>query len=261
MTAVGRHTSPLGAVGLTCWASLSLVALALLVYAVPVLTESLQWDRGAAAAGQTWRLLTWHWCHWTGEHLFWDVMTFAVFGALCEASDRRRFVLCLLVSTVAVSVAVRLWHPELQTCRGLSGVDSALFVCAAAMFYRESRSVGETAKALAALALLALFLGKVAVECWTGEAVFADMGAVRPLPVAHLAGAAAGLAAAWGRVAVAPIQRSQATTLSWSSPESSGFCSAKSRTPQFPRSRTSPQATMQPVRSVDPATSTHPESA
>lgn len=226
MTADGRHAPPTAAVRPTCWASLSLVAFALLLYAVPDMTEWLQWDRDAAAGGQVWRLLTWHWCHWTGEHLFWDVLTFAVLGALCEVTDRRQFGLCLLLASIAVSVAVRLFHPELQACRGLSGIDSALFACAAVTFCRESRRSGEGVKALAGLVLLGLFAAKLGVECWIGQAVFADMGGIRPLPVAHLAGAVSGIAVAAVNAATRRVQRSQATTVSLSSPDSSGFCSA-----------------------------------
>ena len=91
------------------------------------LRDALEYDRDRFLAGQVWRLFSWHWTHWSSSHLFWDVGVFAVMAAFCETAGRRAFLATMLLSTLAVSVAVFIVYPELAACRGLSGIDSALF--------------------------------------------------------------------------------------------------------------------------------------
>ena len=59
------------------------VVLALAVAALN-LAGALQYDRGAIAAGQVWRIITGHFTHWSADHLSWDVAVFAVLGLLAE---------------------------------------------------------------------------------------------------------------------------------------------------------------------------------
>src|SRR3990172_6884652 len=68
------------------WASPLLALLAGIVYLVPGLASSLQFDLSAIAAGEGWRIVTGHWTHVSLDHLLWDA---AVFAALGFASERR----------------------------------------------------------------------------------------------------------------------------------------------------------------------------
>ena len=116
-----------------------LSALAALVWLLPDAGAGLAYDRHAIAAGELWRLLTGHFVHWSPAHLAWDVGTFLVLGAACEARSRQRFLACLAGSAIAIPAVVWFWLPELQRCAGLSGIDSALFALLGAELVRERR--------------------------------------------------------------------------------------------------------------------------
>ncbi|MDZ7618556.1 MAG: rhombosortase, partial [Patescibacteria group bacterium] len=89
----------------------------------PVAGEWLQFDRTAIAAGQLWRLATCHLTHWSVDHLFWDVATFACLAAICQSESRRATWICLAASAMAIPAAVWLFMPDMPTYRGLSGLD------------------------------------------------------------------------------------------------------------------------------------------
>jgi hypothetical protein len=38
-----------------------------------------------------WRLLTCHWVHLSGDHLFWSAMIFLGLGSLCELMDKKKY--------------------------------------------------------------------------------------------------------------------------------------------------------------------------
>lgn len=178
------------------------------LYAFPPAPPALQYDLDAPPASQLYRPLTCHLTHWSANHLGWSALAFAVLGAACERRGRGRFAACVLGSALAVPVALRLLQPAVATYRGLSGIDSGLFVLLATLLLREriaSRTRGRRGWAVAIVAVLAAFVGKVAFEFATGSAVFADnaAGGFVPVPLAHLAGAAAGLLAGLPWVPVA----------------------------------------------------------
>ena len=152
----------------------------------------LELDREAVARGEVWRLLTGHWAHWTADHFLWDSLAFLVLAVLCETRvSRARLVATVLGSALAVSAGVWFVQPEIEPIaryRGLSGIDSALFVLLAAMFVRQ------TGNSLGRLALVA-FLGKSAWEVWTGSTLFTAADGFVPVPLAHLIGGV------WGVIA------------------------------------------------------------
>jgi rhomboid family GlyGly-CTERM serine protease len=181
---------------------------ALLIAWLPGAEAALVFDRGALAAGQWWRLLTGHWVHWSAQHLVWDVGTFVALGAACEMRSRRRFAACTLGSALAISAAVFFLLPALSQYGGLSGIDCALFALLGAELWREQRHAdARIAAGLAAALCVALAL-KVGFEWLTGGTVFvADLGAsIVPVPAAHVAGAAVGLAVPFA-AALAPRLR------------------------------------------------------
>jgi rhomboid family GlyGly-CTERM serine protease len=183
------------------WLSLGLAALAVALHQLPGARELLAWDRAGLAGGELWRLISGHWVHWSSGHLAWDVATFAVLGAACELRARRSFVACIVIASLAISLALYLWLPGLDACAGLSGVDCALFAWLGVEIVTERwRSQRVVAAALTALLGVA-FASKVGFELATGGTLFvADLGSgVLPVPAAHLVGAGVGLAAALQR--------------------------------------------------------------
>lgn len=175
-------------------ASLALAVLSVAVFAVADAGRILDLDRGALARGEVWRLLTGHLTHWSFDHLAWDVLAFAVLGAACEIVDRRRFLLCLAVASVTISLGLVWLLPGIETYRGLSGVDASLLVLLTVSLARPGAD-GAPWIRIAGFGALGAFVAKVAFEVVTGRAVFvAAAGDVVTVPLAHVLGAAVGLA-------------------------------------------------------------------
>ena len=153
-----------------------------------------QYDRGAILSGQWWRLVTGHLTHWSLDHLFWDVIVFAVLGALNERRDRAAFLRCTVGAAVLISAGLWLVRPDVTHYRGLSGIDSALFVMTATAACADSLVAGRRRTAALAALALALFAVKVLWELATGSALFVDASAAgfETIPLAHAFGAAAG---------------------------------------------------------------------
>ncbi len=176
-------------------ASLLLSAAAVLVFVLPSATTWLQYDRLAIAAGEIWRLVSSHWTHVSGDHLFWDVLTFLVLGTLCERMSRLRFCACVLGSAVLIPVALWITMPQLEMYRGLSGIDSALYVLLAVTLLKDEVHGRRWAWVIALSGVLFAFIGKVGYEIATGGTIFVDSGASHMIlvPLAHCVGAVVGM--------------------------------------------------------------------
>lgn len=163
---------------------------AVLLFLLPRAAGWFEYDRDAVVAGQLWRIIGCHWTHWSLDHLAWDLLAFValVFIASCESP--RRSLAVLTLSTVAIPLAVWIALPEMMLYRGLSGVDSALFMLVALVRLRDALAARRGGVALAVALLIAGFLGKIVFEIVTQATVFADSSGFVPVPLAHLVGAA-----------------------------------------------------------------------
>ena len=185
-------------VATTAWrpwgATLLAVAGTLLVFALPGAHTLLQYDRVLVAQGEWWRLLTSHWVHWTGNHLFWDLLAFAALSLAALRIARARACGTLLGASVLIPGSIWLFHPGMVYYRGLSGLASALYVFVAMELLARARSDRDRFTALALWGLLVAFAAKVAYEVLTGDTLFAQpMGAnVSGVPLAHLVGGTVG---------------------------------------------------------------------
>ncbi len=99
---------------------------------------------------------------------------FVVLGAVCELRDPRRMRGCVLVAAAAVSALVFLCFPEIETYRGLSGIDTALFVLLAVGIVRDAAREDNRGLTLAAGGLLLGFAAKPMYEAITGQTYFVD---------------------------------------------------------------------------------------
>jgi rhomboid family GlyGly-CTERM serine protease len=168
------------------------ILLPLIPFACPGASGTMEFDRDAVARGDVWRLVTCHWPHWSTDLLIYSDGAFALLSVACWRVSPRRVGSCVAASAVSVGLAVWLLTP-LRTYRGLSGIDSALFVMLGVGLCREG-VVGRRW----VVALLACFALKLAFEFATGRAVFVAVDGMVPVPVAHLVGAATGaVVAAW----------------------------------------------------------------
>ena len=156
-----------------------------------------QYDRGAILGGEWWRVVTGHLTHWSLDHLFWDLIVFAVLGALNERRDRGAFLRCTVCAAVLISAGLWLLRPDVTHYRGLSGIDSALFVMTATAACTDSLIAGRGRIAVMAAVSLALFAAKILWELASSAALFVDASAAgfETIPLAHALGGAAGAAA------------------------------------------------------------------
>lgn len=183
--------------------SLLLALAAGVIHFLPGAPQLLQLDRAPQAAGQWWRLMTCHLTHFSNDHLFWDLLMFMTLGAVCERIDRRRFVATVLVSMLIISMGVVIALPGIETYRGLSGIDSALFGLLATTLLIQQIQHRQFTGITACGTLLTGFAAKVAIETVFGVTVFADSagGAFVPVPLAHALGVIIGAVASFGAFA------------------------------------------------------------
>ncbi len=219
-TIMTRHLSPtLAHSAIQCLRSTAvtwLVAVAVVaIHLVPGLPAWFESDRQAIQAGQLWRLVTGYLTHWSLDHLGWDLLMFVVLGCVVESRSRWRMVGLCLGSALAISAGILWWRTDIQLCRGLSGIDTALFTYVAMWTLGQAIAERNRLNGLAAGVLLMSFCGKVLYESLTGSALFADSTAAgfHVVVESHLIGAAIGMLAGlgtswWRQLAWAPRHQS-----------------------------------------------------
>ena len=179
--------------------SLLLALAAIVVLPAASLSGWLQYDRAAVDGGQIWRLATCQLTHWSWDHLFWDAAALVGLGWVLEREDRRSTLICLGLSIVLIPAAVHFGLPELATYRGLSGIDSAVFVLLAVTLFRRCHAEGDRLWAWACVAMLVGFAAKIGFEMVSGGTLFVDAAAsqMQPVPLAHVVGGMVGGASGW----------------------------------------------------------------
>ncbi len=170
-----------------------IASLAIVAWLCPAVTALLELDFAAVAGGQWWRLLGGHVTHFGAEHLFWDLLMFVVLGAACERKHPRAFGIALGGLMLGTSIAIGVWCPAISSYRGLSGLDTALFVWFLAdQIVASAQRTRWKAAMLWATPLVGL-VAKLVFEAATGQTLFVDSAAFQPLVEAHLAGVVGGL--------------------------------------------------------------------
>ncbi len=156
----------------------------------------LLYDRSALVHHELWRMLTCHWVHLSGDHLFWSAMTFLGLGSLCEVMDKKKYFATVAVSAFLIPAAIWWRIPDLIIYGGLSGLDCALYaLLMVILIKREIRSRSRVWVAFFSLMLVGL-IAKITYETVTGLTIFvsnAHSGMV-PVPLAHLVGGVVGSA-------------------------------------------------------------------
>lgn len=180
-------------------ASLLLALAAVLVLPFDSLSSWFQYDRTAVNAGQLWRLLTCQLTHWSWDHLFWDAAALLFLGWVLERQDRRSLLTCLGLTAVLIPAVVHICLPDLATYRGLSGIDSAVFVLLAVRLFRRFHADGDRLWAWACVVMLAAFTAKVGFELISGGTLFVDSASsgMLPVPLVHVVGGFLGAGCGW----------------------------------------------------------------
>jgi rhomboid family GlyGly-CTERM serine protease len=172
-------------------AALAIAALFAVVAAlVPGAADWLVFDRVPIEDGQTWRLLTGHWVHFSAIHLCWNLIALFAASMLMQGAMRRVWPV-LLASAIGIGLSVFWFELELRQFGGLSGVTTALITCGAV-----GRARSEPAFRPLALLGLVLLSAKLIWEITTQSSLFASLPeqTVRTSWIAHFAGILIGTA-------------------------------------------------------------------
>ncbi len=168
---------------------------AVLVQCSTGLAEALQWQR-SAGAGIGW--LTSHLCHWSWNHLAWDMFAFGLLSLLSLRVAPSRYGFSLLAAAMLIPLEITINQPMLDTYRGLSGIDCALFGLVVAALWQQPSGDrrGHRARIMAMLGGGG-FLAKTLYELTTGSTLFVEAGPEPFVPVisAHLVGFFCGVVA------------------------------------------------------------------
>lgn len=175
--------------------SLLLGAVAAVIFFTGDMSNTLQYDRQAIAAGEFWRLITGHWSHWSFYHFLWCTVVFIALGGICELFCRKAFLATIFVSSLLIPVLTWFTAPELELYRGLSGLGSSLFVFGTTWMARQKYLCRDWPGFIMASAAGAAFTAKIIYEFLAGRAVFVNTAELFvPTPLVHLVGGMVGIA-------------------------------------------------------------------
>jgi len=175
-------------------ASLLLTLAAGIIHLFYSLRIQMLYDRSVLVNHELWRMLTCHWVHLSGDHLFWSAMTFLGLGSLCELMDKNKYYATVAVSAFLIPAAIWWGMPDLMIYGGLSGIDCALYALLMVLLIkREIRSRNPVWAAIFSL-LLAGLIAKITYETVTGLTIFVSNAhsIMVPVPLAHLVGGIVG---------------------------------------------------------------------
>lgn len=148
------------------------------------------------------RVGTCHLLHWSSNHLLWDLGMFATLGAIAEVHMPRRYRWTLFLSALLIPAGVMRHHPEMETYRGLSGIDTALFGLIVADLLGRRLVERDWKSAVWFSLLLIGLMGKMLAETFAETNLFVSDTSFVPVPIAHLIGAVIGLMIGFGRYAM-----------------------------------------------------------
>lgn len=166
------------------WGIVSVAAIALALGSSENASLLCEYSRAAIARGEVWRLWTSSFVHFSGSHLFWNLLVVAIAGIWAELRAPRAVRAYLAVAPLVIGLALWWFQPSLETYRGLSGVAAGLVVVMAWLLAREGKKIEA-----ATIALLVVL--KIAAEAVSATPLLARFVDDRIIPVAaaHLAGA------------------------------------------------------------------------
>jgi rhomboid family GlyGly-CTERM serine protease len=182
--------------------TIAVASVAVVAFAIPGVTESLQFDIEKAFCGEAWRIITGHLTHYGRSHLFWDLLMFVVLGAVCERRSGAFYGPALAMMAVVISAAIVICCPQIGVYRGLSGLDTGLFAWFVTDQAVRSVRMREWTPAGIWLAMGGGLLCKLGFEWATGSTLFVDSEGFMPLVQSHIAGLITGVGAFVGAVVI-----------------------------------------------------------
>jgi rhomboid family GlyGly-CTERM serine protease len=177
--------------------SMLLTAAALMIHYFHFLRPHLLYTRTALNLGEFWRIVSCHWVHLNPDHLLWSGATFLILGSVCEVMDRKKCILAIGASAIAIPIAIWFAMPGLINYGGLSGLDCSLYALLAVLLIKRDWQSRKRIWVILYTILLGLLLAKIVYETATGLTIFVDNSHTDmiPVPLAHLVGGLVGMAA------------------------------------------------------------------
>jgi rhomboid family GlyGly-CTERM serine protease len=171
------------------WATLLASVLAIAAWFWPGSFDALAYQRDRILAGEVWRIITCHWVHFSGSHLFWNLVVLVPTGVWLELRAAAVLRWTLALAPLAVGAGLLIFQPSLSIYAGISGLASGLLVALAVHGLRTERT-----KRLGWLALLLLIVAKLALDFSSARPLNPDLAArgIHSVPLAHALGALAG---------------------------------------------------------------------
>ena len=172
--------------------TIGLALATLLVFFLPDAEAVCEFQTGVTLLTQWFQVMTCHLAHWSADHLMWDLVMFVLMGAICEKQNRGLYSVVLVASAVLIPLMVVQLDPGIDSYRGLSGVDTALF--GMAMWYligNASEDRNWWRVGLFSLLFMGMF-AKIGFEYLSGSTLFAEGDNFIAVPTAHLVGAVLG---------------------------------------------------------------------
>lgn len=168
---------------------------ALLIAMFPQLATFLQYDRIAITHGAWWQLFTQHFCHWSADHLFYDVIALVVLCIWASQYRMKQLWFVVLTSSLSISVGLYIFQPNLLYARGLSGIDCALMGMVMVHVYDRAKKEHDTTWLILVVISLLGFLAKTVYELMIKRTLFMDsqLAGIIALPLAHLIGCITGI--------------------------------------------------------------------
>ncbi|MBR6060325.1 MAG: hypothetical protein IKP58_19320 [Victivallales bacterium] len=128
-----------------------------------------------------WWAFTCHLVHWSAEHWLYDIACFVI---IAWRLPIQKSLPCLILSSIAISIAVTMAYPWMTAYGGLSGVNCALYTAWAFHIMKRSKTIG-------CLALVTI-VAKTILEIHAGHTFFVDNIFI-PADMAHVTGIISGI--------------------------------------------------------------------
>lgn len=165
--------------------TISILLVSVLSSIFPEITSVFIFDRSAILKGQVWRIITCHFVHFSGLHLFYNLVAFGIAGWIIENKNYRHFGrICVLMASL-ISVSLLILEPNMSYYGGLSGMAcGSIYYCA--LWGTDEDRTWRT------ICMLVIFFVpfKIAAETYNISSVLPYWGqqAFVPVPTSHVTG-------------------------------------------------------------------------
>jgi rhomboid family GlyGly-CTERM serine protease len=177
------------------WTTLFVACVSLAAFFWPHGSELLMYDRQAVLKGELWRLTTAPFVHFSGSHLFWNLVVFTAAGVSIETANHKGFLVMCVFTAIFPSIIYLLISPELARYGGLSGLATGAMTYLCLCQLRSDSQ--NSAIWIAVIALIGI---KIIFEMTSGTTLFVPAGSepFHVLPSVHMMGCAGAVfATAW----------------------------------------------------------------